>query len=217
MIGSSSTRCRQKCFGCIYIGAALHGAVCDFAVITGFPRLVPIEDCRFFMDERPRTMADREATRRDNPVPKVREIREPPKKKQRGTALQKQIRRDIEKRSERAEEKRRKQEQMAELYAEGMNDREIAAAIGVSASGVQEWRTSRRLPAVTQVKYDEQEALRMELWRSGLNDTQIGRATGASPKSIWQWRARRHLQANYGRKQDGRTEASAPTEERHEK
>ncbi len=80
------------------------------------------------------------------------------------------------------------------LYDAGWNDEEIAAKLGVSRTGVQNWRKRNGLAArvhKNRLSFDPAEALLH--YESGESDAEIGKAMGVTAYSIWKWRKRKGL------------------------
>lgn len=89
-------------------------------------------------------------------------------------------------------------ERMA-LYQQGMNDAQIAEAVGATRNAIANWRAKRNLPRVQngRLRMDAgSEEKRMELYRQGLNDCQISRELGVTDTSIRLWRKARGLPSN---------------------
>lgn len=83
------------------------------------------------------------------------------------------------------------------LYGEGLNDADIAAALGVTKACVGTWRRNEGLTAhITYKPRLVNDDERMRLYHMGLSDAKIGRAIGIEKKSVWAWRKRRGLPAN---------------------
>lgn len=83
---------------------------------------------------------------------------------------------------------------MRELYDRGMNDAEIAAAIGVSEKTAAKYRRQYGLPFLAQERKCKIDAERArKLWKQGMSDPEIGEALGVSKACVWQWRHREGL------------------------
>ena len=80
------------------------------------------------------------------------------------------------------------------LYAQGLNDRQIAEAMHYCDRNIQRIRTKLGLPV-----NPPGEKERMELYTQGLNDTQIARQLGMTQNTITVWRNRRGLPGNHPR------------------
>ena len=88
-------------------------------------------------------------------------------------------------------------EEAMRLYGEGLNDADIAAALGVTKACVGTWRRNEGFPAhITYKPRLVNDDERMRLYHIGLSDAKIGRAIGIEKKSVWAWRKRRGLPAN---------------------
>ena len=84
------------------------------------------------------------------------------------------------------EERRRK---MRELYDRGLNDREIAAATGISEKTAAKFRQSNGLPPHPRErsrKFDTVKARKLR--EQGLTDREIAEQLGVSKAAIWHWR-----------------------------
>ena len=84
------------------------------------------------------------------------------------------------------EERRRK---MRELYDRGLNDREIAAATGISEKTAAKFRQNNGLPPHPRErsrKFDTVKARKLR--EQGLTDREIAEQLGVSKAAIWHWR-----------------------------
>lgn len=91
---------------------------------------------------------------------------------------------------------------MQKLYNEGKSDVEIAAALGVAESTVNNFRAKRRLPRNKRKPHyvtDEDRARMRELYDLGTNDSVISREIKCSIKSVQTWRASAGLAPNFKR------------------
>ena len=100
------------------------------------------------------------------------------------------------------EERRRK---MRELYDRGLNDREIAAATGISEKTAAKFRMDSGLPPHPRERkhcFDTKQA--RELWEQGMTDPEIAQALGVRKATIWHWRSRAGLTcADYRKRPKG--------------
>lgn len=103
----------------------------------------------------------------------------------------------------------RENEQIMALYNQGLNDREIGAAIFRDRASVGKWRRLRGLPPncpqgyphkilmdIIEQKTAEQNRIKMELYKRGYNDREIGEAIGMTGGAITYWRRKRGLKRN---------------------
>ena len=93
-----------------------------------------------------------------------------------------------------------------ELYDQGATDQQIATALGMTNSGIMNWRVRRGLPInYSQVKgtrlTDEQNAARLADWESGLSDVELSKRWNLSCHGVISWRTYRGLDANRRRRQ----------------
>ena len=88
---------------------------------------------------------------------------------------------------------------MRELYEQGLNDCEIAEAMGITSASVWWWRSHRGLVShrVLQSK-DLAERIRA-LYDRGLNDVEIACSAGCMRKTVMTWRAKNGLPNNLRR------------------
>ena len=98
--------------------------------------------------------------------------------------------------------------EVRKLYDRGKNDKELAAAFGVSVNTIFKWRHHEKLPARgagRKPKHDW-DAIK-ELYDAGMNDKEIERKSGVSRKAVWKWRNRNKLPPNVpsGRKKSDET------------
>ena len=95
------------------------------------------------------------------------------------------------------------------LYRAGYTDHEIAAAVGVSYSSVQNWR--RRVlnvdPNPDRDKSDFSWEWARDLYLAGLNDREIAEKLGCCVSSVWRWRTKYELFPNgtVGNRKKGET------------
>ncbi len=94
---------------------------------------------------------------------------------------------------------RERSRRMRELYEQGLNDCEIAEAMGITSASVWYWRSHRGLVShrVLQSK-DLAERMR-ELYERGLNDVEIACGAGCMRKTVMTWRAKNGLKNNLRR------------------
>lgn len=98
------------------------------------------------------------------------------------------------------------------LYGEGLNDADIATALGVTKACVGTWRRNEGLPAhITYKPRLVNDDERMRLYHMGLSDAKIGKAVGVEKKAIHAWRRRRGLPANFPRGGDHRARKEVET------
>lgn len=84
--------------------------------------------------------------------------------------------------------------QAMRLYQQGLNDQQIAMAVGTQRSNIFWWRKVNGLEANFQAHMQtlsEEEARR--LYEAGLSDKQIAMALGVTMQSVYKWRKRRGL------------------------
>lgn len=76
------------------------------------------------------------------------------------------------------------------LYRQGLDDAEIAVALGLTPGGIKSWRRRYGLRRRRRVRAAAaaQKHLYRELYDLGLNDVQIARACGRHPKTVRYWR-----------------------------
>lgn len=77
------------------------------------------------------------------------------------------------------------------LYAKGLNDTQIAEAVGVKSDTITKWRNSHNLPR-RNLKLEE----RMNLYLSGLSDAEIVEREGSNIQQVSSWRLRHNLPCN---------------------
>ncbi|MFO7881762.1 MAG: helix-turn-helix domain-containing protein [Kosmotogaceae bacterium] len=84
------------------------------------------------------------------------------------------------------------------LYDRGLNDKEIAMRVGLTASAIGAWRRRQGLPShgKGQGLDDKEEKRRRELYDQGLSDREIARELDVSYAAIAQWRISRNLSVN---------------------
>ena len=81
-----------------------------------------------------------------------------------------------------------------ELYKQGLNDVEIAAALGMTKGAICHWRNSRGLPPHKSFRVSEQEnAKRMMLYNLGYTDVAAAKILGITRHSFYMWRKARSL------------------------
>lgn len=84
-----------------------------------------------------------------------------------------------------------------QLHRSGMLDREIGAALGVTANAINCWRRREGLPSnappVKRLPGDRIRALHAQ----GLNDREIGAALGIKPVAVCKWRHSHGLPSNF--------------------
>ncbi len=80
------------------------------------------------------------------------------------------------------------------LYEQGLNDRQIAEAVNVSANTVNRWRTANGLMKTAKPGIDEEKA--RALYAQGMNDPQMAAELGTNRRNVSAWRARNRLGAN---------------------
>ncbi len=85
----------------------------------------------------------------------------------------------------------------AELYKEGLTDRQIGDIIDKSPRSVWEWRKKQGLKSNA---YHLDWKLGKELYDKGRNDREIAEALGCNESSVYTWRRNHKLPANEGRK-----------------
>lgn len=82
-----------------------------------------------------------------------------------------------------------------ELYANGLNDKQIAEKVHVSSGAVAYWRHKQGLPPIniyqTEIPAWHKDA--QGLYNQGWTDRQIAEAVSRSPESVRQWRMRNNL------------------------
>lgn len=89
------------------------------------------------------------------------------------------------------EARRRK---MRELYDQGMNDAEIAEALGMSVKTTAKYRRQcGLLPHMQERQCKINAARALKLWKQGKSDKEIGVALGVSKGCVWHWRHRAGL------------------------
>lgn len=84
------------------------------------------------------------------------------------------------------------------LYRSGMDDRNIAAAFGVTSCAVSVWRKKNGLPSVHSKGRIPEEKCEL-LYKQGYNDIEIGKALGISQSGVYSWRKRNKLPPNVAR------------------
>ena len=89
-------------------------------------------------------------------------------------------------------------EQALAMYRDGMHDRQIAEALGVSKSVIFSWRSGAELPPQCALKFDEERV--RALYFEGKNDNEIARALGIDRHMVSRWRGRNGLKDNYDRR-----------------
>ncbi len=87
-----------------------------------------------------------------------------------------------------AEEARRR-----ELHRQGLNDREIAQVVGLSISGIQNWRWKRGLRANYCKQETELNIRRRKMFEAGLSDKEMAAKEGVTVETIARWRGLRYL------------------------
>lgn len=89
-------------------------------------------------------------------------------------------------------------QQILALHGQGLSDRKIAAAIGVTGDAVRYWRLRIGLTPNTpgrSIALGDEPDDRYRLWQDGHSDQQIADKTGKHPDLIRKWRRRHGLEA----------------------
>ena len=98
-----------------------------------------------------------------------------------------------------------RRKKLRELYDRGLNDREIAAATGISEKTAAKFRLDSGLPPHPRERkhcFDTKQA--RELWEQGMTDPEIAQALGVRKATIWHWRSRAGLTcADYRKRPKG--------------
>lgn len=87
-----------------------------------------------------------------------------------------------------AEEARRRK-----LHRQGMTDKEIARAVGLSPSGISGWRRKRQLRANYRRQETEMNIRRRQMYEAGLSDREMAAREGVTVGAISNWRGLRYL------------------------
>lgn len=83
------------------------------------------------------------------------------------------------------------------LYKQGLNDREISEKVGITRSGITNWRKRNNLEANNNYKLTKKEhQKRMELYKQGLTDPEIAEKAGEKKTTISSWRNNNNLEPN---------------------
>ena len=98
-----------------------------------------------------------------------------------------------------------RRKKLRELYDRGLNDREIAAATGISEKTAAKFRMENGLPPHPRERkhcFDTKQA--REFWEQGMTDPEIAQALGVRKATIWHWRSRAGLTcADYRKRPKG--------------
>ena len=155
--------CRRGHHGrpCIYRGSTWSVPTCDFALITGKCRLVPMEECPYWQDE------------------KARRGQEPGVHTMEAAAVAAAA--DQPKRI-RAETERHKR--MRQMYEHGMDDREIAVALAVHPTTVAWWRRSQGLPTQQEASDRRRWELARQMSERGASDAEVAREIKSTVETV---------------------------------
>jgi hypothetical protein len=85
------------------------------------------------------------------------------------------------------------------LYDQGLNDRELGAALGMTHKAIIAWRKREKLPANSPAHTPHtpaQTAAKWEAYNAGEPDSVIAERAGCNPVAIRRWRMRQGLKVN---------------------
>ena len=77
-----------------------------------------------------------------------------------------------------------------EFYRQGLTDKQLARAVGMSHQAISHWRWRRGLKPNKDATVDPR---RLKMFHAGLTDEEMARREGASPITIQLWRRKRGL------------------------
>jgi WhiB family redox-sensing transcriptional regulator len=89
--------------------------------------------------------------------------------------------------------------QRMEMYDQGLNDRELGAALGMTHKAIIAWRKRENLPANSPAHLPhtpEQTRTKWAAYEAGQTDAVIAQIVGCTQESIRKWRMRNQLKVN---------------------